>query len=499
MDLGSYVEAVERQLLDTAEAGGDDARALAQRLVGPLDAAMRLALQDVLAAAAEEITTELAPGSVELRLRGRNLDLVVTPPRSLDQGPDNGTVRVTSDSWIRWRRGRFPPPKRVTMPPWLASTFACPTASRPASSGPPVPRGSRSIHGWCVRPPPRWNEPARTIGINEPRRVPSASPAGHADHTAPAGSLSPRTMYMNQIIQSTKGPIAMPTFDTPSPIAVDVEIGLGDIQIFATDRTDTVVDIRPSDPAKESDVVAAKKVRVEYSNGRLLIKAARSWKRYAPRGGHESIDVRIDLPAGSDFHGEAGIAGLRCSGPLGECHYKSGLGDIHVEQAGSATLKVGTSDVSIDRVGGKAEITTGSGTISVGRVDGEAVIKNSNGDSWVGEVTGDLRVNAANGKITVDRAKAGVVAKSANGAISVDELAAGTVVLQTGFGQIDLGIRHGVAAWLDLVTSFGKVRNELSAADAPGPEEHTAEVRARTAFGDITVRRPSRHERTGAA
>jgi hypothetical protein len=99
MDLGSYVEAVEQQLLDTAEAGGDDARALAQRLVGPLDAVMRLALQDVLAAAAEEITTELAPGSVELRVRGRNLDLVVTSPDSLDQGPDHGTVRVTSGPW----------------------------------------------------------------------------------------------------------------------------------------------------------------------------------------------------------------------------------------------------------------------------------------------------------------------------------------------------------------------------------------------------------------
>jgi DUF4097 and DUF4098 domain-containing protein YvlB len=291
----------------------------------------------------------------------------------------------------------------------------------------------------------------------------------------------------------------MPAFDTPSLIAVDMEIGVGDIQIYATDRADTVVDIHPSDPTKESDVMAAEKVRVEYSNGRLLIRAAKSWKRYTPLGGHESIDVRIDLPAGSDFHGEAGMAGLRCSGPLGECHYKSGLGDIHVEQASTATLRVGSSDVSVDRIGDRAEITTGSGTITVGRVDGDAVIKNSNGDTWVGEVTGDLRVNAANGKITVDRAAAGVVAKTANGAICVDELASGTVVLHTGFGQIDLGIRHGVAAWLDLVTSFGKVRNELSAGDAPGPEEHIVEVRARTAFGDITVRRPLRHERTGAA
>ncbi len=80
MELGQYVESIQRQLAVAAEAGGDDARALAERLVGPLDAALRLALQDVLTAAAEEITCELAPGSVELRLRGRNPEFVVTAP-----------------------------------------------------------------------------------------------------------------------------------------------------------------------------------------------------------------------------------------------------------------------------------------------------------------------------------------------------------------------------------------------------------------------------------
>ncbi|HEV8424504.1 MAG TPA: hypothetical protein VGS14_04890 [Actinomycetes bacterium] len=80
MDLGQYVENIHRQLAVAAEAGGEDARALAERLVAPLDAAIRLTLQDVLAAAAEEITCELAPGSVELRLRGRDPEFVVTPP-----------------------------------------------------------------------------------------------------------------------------------------------------------------------------------------------------------------------------------------------------------------------------------------------------------------------------------------------------------------------------------------------------------------------------------
>jgi hypothetical protein len=80
MDLRAYVETIQHQLEAAADASGDDARALAERLVSPLDAAIRLALQDALAMAAEEITCELAPGSVELRLRGRDLEFVVTPP-----------------------------------------------------------------------------------------------------------------------------------------------------------------------------------------------------------------------------------------------------------------------------------------------------------------------------------------------------------------------------------------------------------------------------------
>jgi hypothetical protein len=80
MELGPYIGSIHRQLMVAAEAGGDEARALAERLVAPLDSAVRLTLQDVLAAAAEEITCELAPGSVEVRLRGRNPELVVTLP-----------------------------------------------------------------------------------------------------------------------------------------------------------------------------------------------------------------------------------------------------------------------------------------------------------------------------------------------------------------------------------------------------------------------------------
>jgi hypothetical protein len=96
MDLRQYIDSIHSQLAVAAEAGGDEARALAERLVAPLDAAIRLTLQDVLAAAAEEITCELAPGSVELRLRGRDPEFVVTPPPvdlSVDDQPEDDGSR----------------------------------------------------------------------------------------------------------------------------------------------------------------------------------------------------------------------------------------------------------------------------------------------------------------------------------------------------------------------------------------------------------------------
>ena len=90
MDLAPYVEHLHDQLLNAADAGGEQARALATRLLAPLDAAVRLTLQDALAAAAEEITCELAPGAVELRLRGRDPEFVVTAPAVDSPADDTG-------------------------------------------------------------------------------------------------------------------------------------------------------------------------------------------------------------------------------------------------------------------------------------------------------------------------------------------------------------------------------------------------------------------------
>ncbi|GAA0504367.1 hypothetical protein Ade02nite_28420 [Paractinoplanes deccanensis] len=80
MDLTTYVNTLGREFATLAEAGGEESRALVERLTGALESAIRMTLLEALSAAADEITSDLAPGSVELRLRGRDPGFVVTPP-----------------------------------------------------------------------------------------------------------------------------------------------------------------------------------------------------------------------------------------------------------------------------------------------------------------------------------------------------------------------------------------------------------------------------------
>jgi hypothetical protein len=87
MELGPYVSSLRQELAVAAGAGGPDARELADRLTGPLESATRLVLLDALSAAADEITRDLAPGSVHLRLQGREPSFVVTPPLA-EPAPD---------------------------------------------------------------------------------------------------------------------------------------------------------------------------------------------------------------------------------------------------------------------------------------------------------------------------------------------------------------------------------------------------------------------------
>jgi hypothetical protein len=278
----------------------------------------------------------------------------------------------------------------------------------------------------------------------------------------------------------------MPSFATPAPITLDVDIVAGSVLIAASDRDDTVVEVHPAAPDNAKDVTAAEGTAVDFTAGRLVIKTPRSRGLFGKTG---TVDIVVRLPTGSNVVAHGSLADFRAEGTLGECRVKTSAGHIRLQD--TAALKASTShgDVSVELITGRAELSTGSGELRVDRLDGSGTVKNSNGATRIGEVTGDVRAGSANGDIFVGHAGGDVHAKTANGRIRVDEVVRGSVVMETSAGELAVGIREGTAAWLDVRSLTGRVRNELTGADAPGEAEERVEVRARTSLGDIVIHR----------
>ncbi|GGO25028.1 DUF4097 family beta strand repeat-containing protein [Micromonospora parathelypteridis] len=280
----------------------------------------------------------------------------------------------------------------------------------------------------------------------------------------------------------------MPVFDTPEPITVQIELPVGDAWIAASDRTDTVVTVRPRDSSSKADVSAAEQTTVEYAAGKLLIRAPKNWRRYGFFGNGPSVDVLIEVPTGSRVHAEAAWAAFRCEGRLGECRLKTG-GGIRLEETGPLDIDTSHGEVAVDRVAGSARIKSSSGKVRIGAVDGTAEVKNSSGDCWIGQSGGNVRINTAYGDITVDAPAASVNARTAYGNVRLGEVVRGSIELQTSYGAIEIGIRRGTAAWLDVSSKHGRVHNALETTDSPAQTDETVEVRAHTSYGDVTIRR----------
>lgn len=209
----------------------------------------------------------------------------------------------------------------------------------------------------------------------------------------------------------------MPAFETPEPIAVTVDVLSGHVTVIASDRTDTVVEVRPADEAKKGDVRAAEQTEVDFVAGTLTVKAPRDWRTYTPFGGNPSIVVTIEVPTGSRLEGTAGVGRLLGTGELGQC---------------------------------------------------------------------DLEISA--GDITVERPRGSVTAKTAKGNIRIGEASRGVLRLETSMGELEVGIRPGSAARLEVDAQHGTVQNLMQPADQPQDNAETVRVYARNSFGNVIVR-----------
>ncbi|GII34247.1 DUF4097 family beta strand repeat-containing protein [Planotetraspora mira] len=218
----------------------------------------------------------------------------------------------------------------------------------------------------------------------------------------------------------------MQKFDTPAPITTVLNIPAGRVQLIAADRTDTTVEVLPTNPAKSRDTKTAEQTTVAYADGVLRIETTPNNQLFGPSG---SIEVTVKLPAGSRIEAKAAGCELRGVGRLGDVAFDGAYRQIKIDEAATVRLTAIDGDVEVGRLGGPANIST---------------------------ARGDIRITEATG---------------------------GAVVLRTQFGDISVAAAGGVSASLDAGTSYGRVSNTLKNDGTAG-----LDIRATTSKGDITAR-----------
>ncbi|MFD6951875.1 hypothetical protein A6A08_15605 [Nocardiopsis sp. TSRI0078] len=264
----------------------------------------------------------------------------------------------------------------------------------------------------------------------------------------------------------------MPVFATPEPITADITLVAGTLQITAGDSAETTVEVHPRDAGKEGDVRAAEQVEVAYTGGRLEVREPQPSGLARMVGRKSVVDITVELPAGSRVHARSDYGNIRCTGTLG-----------------ASEIATSTGNITVQRVAGNAELTTSTGWIRAEEIAGSAAVKTTTGAITLGEVAGELRANSAHSEISADRALSSVTARTSHGGIRLGQVVGGSVDVESSYGELEIGVREGTAAWLDAVSKKGAVRSSLEAADGPGPAEQTVEVRARSVWGDVLVHR----------
>ncbi|MFW3172735.1 DUF4097 family beta strand repeat-containing protein [Geodermatophilus sp. CPCC 206100] len=262
----------------------------------------------------------------------------------------------------------------------------------------------------------------------------------------------------------------MPTFDTPQPISARIEVAFGSVQVRASERTDTVVTVRPRNPRSSADVAAAANALVDFAAGELVVRSTgRPRLLFFPAGAE--VDVDVALPEGSSVDVRTAAGGIVCTGRLGAVELESTHGDLRLDQASALRARTSTGGITAAAVDGEAEAHTSYGTVRVGQTAGPARLATGYGD------------------ITVDRALASLTGRTKYGQVRVGQAVRGSLVLETGYGEVEAGVRAGTAAWLDVHSGGGRIRNLLDETGGPQDADETVEIHARTSYGDVLIRR----------
>lgn len=278
----------------------------------------------------------------------------------------------------------------------------------------------------------------------------------------------------------------MPTYRTPEPVDLAVNLPLGHIDVIASDRTDAVVTVSPSSPDKPADQRGAAATTVEFDGRRITVLGPRPRFRFL--GPSESVDITVELPEGSRFTAECSTGGVRATGRLAATRVKASVGAVDLDATGDLWLHAAYGNATVGTVDGSAEVVAGHGQIRIGTVAGDAALKSSYGSVHLGTAHAAVEATLSYGDLHIDGSASSVTARTAYGSVTVGEARGGALDLESSFGTIVVGVADGVPAWLDLSSTQGQLRNRLDGSTVPSTGEHVS-IRARTLYGDIEIRR----------
>ncbi|NUR62378.1 MAG: DUF4097 family beta strand repeat protein [Catenulispora sp.] len=220
----------------------------------------------------------------------------------------------------------------------------------------------------------------------------------------------------------------MQTFPTTAAITAVVDIPAGRIQLIAGDRADVTVEVRAADPGKSRDVKLAEQIEVSFTDGVLQVAATPA--KHKLLGHNGSVEVTVQLPAGSAVRAKTSAGEIRGVGRLGAVTAEAAQGPVKLDETGAATITVQDGAISVGRLGGAAQLSTQRGDITVA------------------------------------------------------EAVAGTVTLTTQVGDLSIGAAPESSATLDAGTSVGRISNSLKNSEGAAAE---LVIQATTAKGDITA------------
>ncbi|MGW0519312.1 DUF4097 family beta strand repeat-containing protein [Crossiella sp. NPDC003009] len=208
-----------------------------------------------------------------------------------------------------------------------------------------------------------------------------------------------------------------------------------------------------------------RRTTVEFTGNRLRVRTPSDLPlRMVP------VKVEVQAPSGSHVTAHSGSGDVTVTGAANRLDVNTGTGQIAVDRAdGAASVNAGSGSVRLGPMLGGLRARSGSGDLEVSSVGGPSELTTSRGSVWLGAVQADVRVRTGTGDLTVADA------------------AEGKLELRTGSGELRIAIRPGVAAELDLESSYGQARSELDIRGDNPPDDLTLRITGRTGYGNVVV------------